>query len=540
MKVICFLKKYLSKHIKAVIVYFSVSLLVTIISIVNPYLTGKLINTLTDKKQHGYFIYYIAFIGIAWGIYIIFEYLNNIISARLQMDLTYAVVSDAIEHVHETIFNKVSGVNPMYLNQRISQDAGICVTFFIQSVIKIVNNIAMSAIIILLMISLSAKITLYIFPFIIIYNFLYVCIKKPLSIQAKNNKEAQNSYFTKMGEQLQNVKFVKMYSANKFFQARLVKAYNNYKIIALKFRKLVFALTSLDSTVKCAANLVLFFVGGKEVLNGNMTIGMFIVFSNYFPKLINSLSFFFQIGKTYQETLVSYNRLLEITHWETEINGSYTPDRIDNIRVSNLSFNYNNKCVLKNLNFYFEKGKTYAIVGPNGVGKSTLVQSIIGLFINDTRDEILINDVPIASCNMRNIREQFFSIVEQEPLMLEDSIETNIYLSNRKNELLKDDIIQILGLNTYINTLPNGINTIISSNNSISGGEKQKICIARTLIKNTEVMIFDEPTSALDKEATNQFLQYIDTIKKNKIVIFITHNHEITDFCDEVLDLANN
>lgn len=140
---------------------------------------------------------------------------------------------------------------------------------------------------------------------------------------------------------------------------------------------------------------------------------------------------------------------------------------------------------------------------------------------------------------MHNIRERFFAIVEQEPLLLEDSIETNIYLNNKKNEILKNDIIKELGLDTYINTLPDGINTILSSNNSISGGEKQKICIARALIKNCEVMIFDEPTSALDKEATIQFLQYIDAIKKNRIVIFISHDPEIIDFCDEILDLAN-
>ena len=511
----------------------------TIISIINPYLTGKLINTLTDMKQHDLFIYYIAFIGIAWGIYIILEYLNNIISAKFQMDLTYAVISDVIDHVHETAFPQISGINPMYLNQRISQDAGVCVSFFIQSVIKVVNNVAMSIIIILLMISLSVKITIYIFPFIIIYNFLYIWIKKPISIQAKKNKEAQNSYFTKMGEQLQNVKFVKIHSANNFFQVRLKKAYDSYKMIALKFRKLVFGLTSLDNSVKCAANLALFFVGGKEVHNGNITIGMFIVFSNYFPKLVNSLSFFFQIGKTYQETLVSYHRISEIMHWETEINGSYIPDRIDTICVSNLSFSYDNKSVLKNVSFYFEKGKTYAIVGPNGIGKSTLIQSIIGLFVNRIHEEILINNVPITRCNMHNIRERFFAIVEQEPLLLEDSIETNIYLNNKKNEILKDDIIKKLGLDTYINTLPDGINTILSSNNSISGGEKQKICIARALIKNCEVMIFDEPTSALDKEATMQFLQYIDDIIKNRIVIFISHDPEIIDFCNEILDLAN-
>lgn len=219
-------------------------------------------------------------------------------------------------------------------------------------------------------------------------------------------------------------------------------------------------------------------------------------------------------------------------------------DKIDSITLNNLSYSYKNKKneLFQNLSYKFYKNKIYAIKGESGIGKSTLVNIICGL-INNYKGEILLNDIDFKELN----KVRWFnkvSIVPQNIFINDDSLINNIVLdsslANKKNEIEKKviDAISRAGLDDFVSKLENGLETQIKNNAKlISGGEKQRLAIARAIYKNSQILFFDEPVNNLDSENIEKFKKTLKELSKNKIIIIIAHQKELYSYCDEIIHL---
>lgn len=265
-----------------------------------------------------------------------------------------------------------------------------------------------------------------------------------------------------------------------------------------------------------------------------MTIGDFTIITAYFNMLLTCTSYFLNLGKEYQQAMVSYSRIREILNTPKEINGSLRINSIESIHLRNIKFSYEGKQIITNFNYTFKKGKIYCILGENGCGKSTLLDLMIGLNYNYS-GMIYYNNHNIKDIDMYYVRKKVIGITEQEPSLMNTTIDENIRYGTE--DISKHDInewCKRFELEKFIKKLPNQLESyIVENSNNISGGEKQKLSLIRTLIKNTDVIIFDEPTSALDKRGVEIFKDIITDIKYNKIIIFITHNMELLDIADE-------
>tara|TARA_E500000178_G_C17037141_1_gene764105 strand:- start:5205 stop:6899 length:1695 start_codon:yes stop_codon:yes gene_type:complete len=214
----------------------------------------------------------------------------------------------------------------------------------------------------------------------------------------------------------------------------------------------------------------------------------------------------------------------------------------DMIEFKDIFFSYpDKKILLNNINFKIKKGECIGIVGESGSGKSTLINILIGL-LSPTSGEIKVDHIK-RDLNSDNWFK-LISHIPQEIFLLNDSIKKNIAFGI-KDELINDDriknIINEVKLNKLLENLPKGINTEVGDKGSnISGGEKQRIAIARALYKNTEIFVFDEATNSLDKENENSILKLIKSLKGTKTIIMISHNDSILDFTDKVLRIENN
>ena len=196
------------------------------------------------------------------------------------------------------------------------------------------------------------------------------------------------------------------------------------------------------------------------------------------------------------------------------------------------------KVILQNLNCFFKKGNIYGIVGENGKGKSTLLKIILGIYPVD--GEILINDKKQSSISMKNARKNLIGITEQEPILLSDSLKYNIFLDKNTSQSMSEAEILMngFGLNKYVSDINSGKDVSVNdSNSNLSGGEKQKIAIIRQLMQCPDVMLFDEPTSALDKESRVFFIEYLKKIKKNHIIVIVSHDNNLINQCDFTIDL---
>ncbi|HHD2753702.1 TPA: ATP-binding cassette domain-containing protein [Clostridium perfringens] len=286
--------------------------------------------------------------------------------------------------------------------------------------------------------------------------------------------------------------------------------------------------------------MVILYFGITEIIAGNLTIGEFTILSLYFSNIMNSIKYFLVYSNEFQNVKAAYNRILEWLSIDVEQNAELVINKISDIRIENLIFGYpDNNLLYKGLNYTFSSGNIYQIKGVNGSGKSTLINILIGLYNNNFEGNVIFNNISIKNLNMYNIRTNLIGVTEQEPILLQDSIFNNItYNINEIDKLKMKEYIKILNLELFIENLPNGINTeILSKNYNLSGGEKQKLSLLRTLLKNPDLIILDEVTSALDKSTTNNLKSLIESIKEDKIIIIIDHNDNFKDIVDFVIDI---
>ena len=212
-------------------------------------------------------------------------------------------------------------------------------------------------------------------------------------------------------------------------------------------------------------------------------------------------------------------------------------NHIDSIRLENICFSYDDRALYNNFSYVFEKGKIYSLSGNNGCGKSTLLLLILGLLKPQT-GTVYYNNININQLNMNSIRKSLIAYSEQEPLLLNKTIRQNILMSDERNDEITEEYINYMNLEILKDKIPGGLDIIYNEQqNSLSGGEKQKISQVRAFIKNADVLILDEPTSALDSKSKHNLRLLLKSKFCDKIIIVVTHDSDIADVADYVLSL---
>jgi ABC-type bacteriocin/lantibiotic exporter with double-glycine peptidase domain len=210
----------------------------------------------------------------------------------------------------------------------------------------------------------------------------------------------------------------------------------------------------------------------------------------------------------------------------------------NNIQLNNVAFSYKktNKLVLNNISFEIKKNQCLGIIGASGAGKSTLIDLILGL-IRIKKGVVKIDGKTIDP----NIDKwkNLVGYVPQNIFLLEDTIKNNILFGDSNiNPIALEESIEFANLSAFVNSLPNGIETKIGEHgNNLSGGQLQRIGIARALYKKPEILILDEATSALDNKTEIEILSTIEKLKTNTTVIIITHRKSSLRICDSIIKI---
>ena len=210
------------------------------------------------------------------------------------------------------------------------------------------------------------------------------------------------------------------------------------------------------------------------------------------------------------------------------------------LNIQNLYFKYGEKTLFSNLNYQFKKGYIYGISGKSGVGKSTLINLILGLYQPYKGKISLDNKYEIKKLHSK--WHQILSYVPQKPFFFDETIFTNITFSGFKdNEKLKkvNECLRFVNLNKKIKSLKNGLSTIIGEGGAkFSGGELQRLSIARSLYKKSEIIILDEATNSLDMKNQNIIMKNLKKLSHNKLIILVSHEKNILKKCDYIFDLS--
>ena len=206
------------------------------------------------------------------------------------------------------------------------------------------------------------------------------------------------------------------------------------------------------------------------------------------------------------------------------------------IEFRNVSFSYNEKKLLKNISFTINSNKITAIIGENGSGKTTILNLILRLYF-PSKGSIYLDNKNILNIKLDSYLNNI-SVLNQDTYLFNLSIRDNFNLIN-KDKRVQERICKLVGIDKFIKNLPKGYNTVISENSTnISGGQKRLLSLARTLMKDSKILLFDEITSSLDMDITKQVINVLNKLKENHTIIIVTHKKELMDIADETIKLC--
>lgn len=341
-----------------------------------------------------------------------------------------------------------------------------------------------------------------------------------------------SGYGKGFGDTIRNIETVKLWN---LYTSEVRKHYNrNYKVI-LTIEELAYLgkqTELLNGLVNIAITTIVYYTSYRLLNNEMLTVGEFFAFFTYLWQVLNSAGILTRIKCNLSEIKPSFKRYIDFVNIEEErdIEGYLKrPAAFDKIVFDNVGFGYGcDTKVFNDLTFELKKGVKVVISGHNGSGKSSLVNLLLRFYTAET-GRIMFGDINISYFLLDEYRE-YFSVVPQSPKLFDGTIRENIDL---RNDLTDNQIIEILnkwGLSGLLNELDDGLDTKVGAEGTkISGGERQKVALARALCKKAKVLILDEATSNLDTGSKNIFLETLLKCEDYELVILITHDRYVIE-----------
>ncbi|GAA0790351.1 ABC transporter transmembrane domain-containing protein [Hathewaya limosa] len=535
MNIFKFIKKYLKNYKIYIILFCMFSTIIKFTSFFIPYILGKFIDSMILNKSVDMVLNYSKGIILIAFIELVSIYSREMIGIKLSSQLSFNIIDSIVEHLKRLPIDYFRDLDTVYLNQRINQDVGLIVKFVTNSTVELFLQLACVIILIFFTYNINLWFSVSIIIILIINFIIYTVFKKIIYKNGYELQESQNKFFSKVNDQFSIIKSIKRHSWFKKLNNEIKENFSSFYKNAIRYTKITSLYNAIGNLFKYVCIVFLVMYGGRQIINNKMSIGDFIILNSYFLMLLEWVRFILSFGEQYQSSIVAYDRIMDIINIKEEHNGQKFIESIDSICIKDLTFNYGKNFIVKNFNFMFEKGNVYCIEGQNGKGKSTLIDLITGLRY-DYKGEIYYNHINIKDLNIYDIRRKLMGIVEQEPNLAKDSIVNNLVYDLEGYEDKKlHSLCDSMNISKFIsNKNEDNLNTNFSN---ISGGEKQKIAEIRAILKNPEVLILDEPISALDQESIIVLKSILNDIKKDCIIIIITHNDMILDIVDKVIKL---
>jgi len=398
-------------------------------------------------------------------------------------------------------------------------------------------------VVIIILFRINVWLTIFSLAVLPLSAWLFWTTRKKQRLSSKAQREAVAELYSKLQERISGVRTIRIFGRekleSKIFMKELQKLFHK-NIILIK------AFSSLGARVQIlmgiATTSILCF-GGIAVSKGILTLGGLIQFYLYAGMLFMPVASLTETStRVFTEGEVAMKRIFEVLDMpvaqEFKVQGPLCPKLKGAIELRDVSFGYtSDNFILKNINIKIKAGETIAFVGPSGAGKTTLI-NLICRFYEPQKGSILVDGKDIREWNVESYRRQI-SYVLQESFLFSGTILENVRFG-KPDASFKEikHACSLANADEFIRTLPKGYNTEIGERGvNLSGGQKQKINIARALVVNPSIIIMDEPTSALDAESESVLLEALKKVFKNKTCLIVAHRLSTVMNADKIFVL---
>lgn len=533
-----FLYKYMRNYIANFAIFFSGWFIDMLISIITPKLISTFIDEIVYYENSETFLkigVVIFFTIVFWCILYIFIYAQH---QYLMSKFTFDIKRDIFRQIHRCdsqLLQEIPNGELLTLLQTYSNE---CMFFIIRNILHFFNGIIKLVIISVILVGIDYKIGIFIFSAAVLNVLVSTLFGKKSRQYGEKQRNCYNKYISWLIEVLTALKDIRVLNAfrkvEKDFSDRHEEIFHvgySSGINTLNAENVVQGLT-------LAVRLITFIMCGLLAIDGKITLGNFMFILSLSAILIEQVKWTSAALVDSQWRVAYIDQIAHFLSYETEMKWKGTEElsvNDGNIEIQDMTFSYQNgHTIFENLNISIIGGKKNAIVGKNGCGKSTIASILTG-FLTPEKGNVKIDGMNLKDCSLKSIRKNI-GIVTQEIFVFGGTIKENILLGCPQasdDEVM--DACRKAGLSDYIQSLPEGWDTYIEVGGiNISGGQKQRMAIARVYLKNPPIIIFDEATTSLDRTTEDEVIETWKNVLKNRTAIIITHKENILKICDYI------
>ncbi len=505
------------------------------------YMNYQITTNASDDKMKG--------LVIVIGLVVVTFLLKNIFNYLAMYFITF-LRNGVLKDVRNAMYKKVTDLPLSFYSEKRKGDVIARITTdvleiqhsFLSVLELIVREPLTIVFTIAVMFLISGKLTLFVFVFIPISGLIISWIGKSLKKQSDNVQKEQGQFLSIIEETLGGLRVIKAFNS----ESRFFNVFSNSTNRFFKYSNSLLNRQNLASPSGEFLGIltigVLLWFGGKMVLiDKTLDAASFITYMGLAYGVLTPAKSMSKASFNVKKGNAAAERVLEILETKNPIVEKENAISVSNfnqsIKLSNISFKYEDEYVLKNFNLEVNKGNTVALVGQSGSGKSTIA-NLVTRFYDVNEGEIIIDHNNIKDLTKKSLRN-LMGLVTQDSILFNETVKNNISLG--KENATDDEIIaaaKIANAHDFIMDLPNGYSTNIGDSGSkLSGGQKQRLSIARAVLKNPPIMILDEATSALDTESERLVQDALNKMMQNRTSIVIAHRLSTIQNADTIVVL---
>ncbi len=475
----------------------------------------------------------------------LFKFLERVIATKIRVDL--------VKNIRMDIFSKVTQLHIGYFN---TERKGDLISRFTNDVNEVENAVMNSLkavmrepitiiVYFFVLFTISPQLTLFTLLVLPLTGGAVAEIIKRLKKQATKSQESLGRILSILDETFSGMRVIKAFNARNFVVDKIERETAFYRKTSksMAYKNELSAPVSEMLGVMIVSGIIYF--GGNLVLSESSSLKpeSFLGFLGVFAMIMQPAKSFSNGITSLQRGTASAKRIFalidQVPAIKSKPNATVLKSFEKEICFNNVSFAYETEFVLKNINLTIEKGKTLALVGPSGGGKSTLAD-LVPRFYDPTEGDVLLDDVSLRDYELESLRQQI-GVVTQESILFNDTIFNNIAFG--MPHVSEADVMQaarIANAHDFIMQTEQGYQTLIGERGSkLSGGQRQRLSIARAVLKNPPILILDEATSALDSESEKLVQEALFNLMKNRTSIVIAHRLSTIQHADEIVVIQN-
>ncbi|MBO4654915.1 MAG: ABC transporter ATP-binding protein [Bacteroidales bacterium] len=478
---------------------------------------------------------------------VLFFFLKNLFTFLAQWFMA-PVRSDVVRNIRNAIFDKILILPLSYFTEQKKGDVISCavndtheIEYTILTALKQFLTEPLTVLMYMLaLFMISPRLSLFVLVLLPLAGFVISSVSRSLRKNAKFSKVYLGNLLAHVEETLSGLRIIKAFNAFSQAESSFERSNGIYSRLQRKIYRKVDLASPLSEFMGITLVMVILVFGGMSVMRQGSTLSpeLFITYIALFTQIINPAKNFSTAFSNYRRGLSAMDRLREILSADEKIveakdaMGKSSFDR--EITISHLSFSYDHQEILHDINLTVPKGSVVALVGPSGAGKSTLVD-LLPRFYDPTSGFIAIDGTDIRKYRIDELRA-LFGLVSQDVILFNDTVANNIAfgLKNVSRELIVD-AAKAANIYDFIMSLPDGFDTNIGDRGvNFSGGQRQRLSIARAVLRKAPVLLLDEATSAMDTESEKLVQEALEKMMRNCTAVVIAHRLSTIQHADRI------